>query len=129
MTPLLRLLFLECFRVDKVIDVRIRLVVRGGGGGVTAGVSAKELEGTTPTTLAALFVLVTLDLQVFDNLEAFAAPLLRLLRGEEALTRPVSLAVAMPTVGVLPGAPKREMVVRLTAETQLAILVLPRLLG
>jgi hypothetical protein len=129
MTPLLRLLFLECFRVNEVVDVRIRFIVRGGGSGVTAGVSAKELEGTTPTTLAALFVLVTLDLQVFDNLEALAAPLLWLLRGEEALTRPVTLAVAMPAVRVLPRAPERKMVVRLTAETQLAILILPRFLG
>ena len=103
MTPFLSLLFLECFRIDEVIDVGIKVVVRGGGGGARAGMGAKEHEGALSSTLATLLVLVAVDFLMCPHLETLTAPPKRLFDvWPHTLVGPMCYAATVPAVPLLP---------------------------
>ncbi len=130
MTPFLSLLFLECFRIDEVIDVGVKVVVRGGGGGARTGVGAKEHGGASSSTFATLLVLVTVDFFVCPHLETLTAPPKRLFDvWPHTLVGPVRYTATVPAVSLLPTAVEGQVFVRSTSIADLAPLVLLQLLG
>src|SRR5258708_22480530 len=88
---------LECFRVDEVVNVAVRIIVRGRGGGGTA-VAAQESKGTALSTFSATFIDRAVDFFMGAGLETLAAPALGCKGRPKATVRPMSLAIASPTV-------------------------------
>ena len=102
MSPSQRPLFLECFRVDEVVDVGTGVVTFFLRRGVLAVVHLEESKGAPLATSAAQLVNGAVDFVVAPRFKALAAPPIRLASTwPKAVFGPMVSASASPTVAIL----------------------------
>src|SRR6266581_7326023 len=129
MSPSQRPLSLECFRVDKIVDVGAGVITFLLLRGILAAVSLEETEGAPLPTSPAELIDRAVNLVVAAGLETLATPSVRLAGPRpEAVFRPMVGGSASPTIAILLWAVKGEMVVGIAPKANLPSLVLLRLL-
>src|SRR6266702_1318383 len=129
MSPSQRPLSLECFRVDKSVNVGAGVIAFLLLRGILAMVSLEESEGAPLPTSPAELIDRAVDLVVAASLETLATPPVRLAGPQpEAVFQPMVGGSTSPTIAILLWAVKGEMVVRIAPKANLPSLVLLRLL-
>jgi len=102
MSPSQRLLFLECFRVDEVVNIGAGIVALLLRRGILAVVGLEETVGAPLPTSAAQLIDRAIDFVVAPRFKALATPPIRLTSTwPEAVFGPVVGASASPTVTIL----------------------------
>src|SRR6266702_4483210 len=103
-------LFLECFRVDEVVDVGTGVVTFFLRRGILAVVRLKETKGTPLATSPTQFIDGAVDLVVTASLETLATPPVGLASTwPKTVSRPVIGGCASPAVTILLWAVKGEI--------------------
>src|SRR6266702_1337539 len=129
MSPSQHPLSLECFRVDKIVNVSAGVIAFLLLRGILAMVSLEESEGAPLPTSPAELIDRAVDLVVTAGLETLATPPVRLAGPwPEAVLRPMVGGSTSPAIAILLWAVKGEMVVGIAPKANLPSLVLLRLL-
>jgi hypothetical protein len=108
------------FRIDQVVNISVHLVGRSGRGSFRTGMGLKETEGTSVSAVAALFILMTVDLFMIDCGDTFGAPETGSRGWPKTIIGPVLLAVTMPTILEAAGTIERKVFFRLATKTEFA---------